>query len=97
MSMFPTWNPWNEDGSPSSGRGENIKTLKKVTLPSTLKEIGWDAFKDNKNLTYINLPEGLTTIGSYAFAGCTDIAFARTVGHTLRFTHPSLKLTWKPL
>ena len=64
---------WNEDGSPSSGRGENIKTLKKVTLPSTLKEIGWDAFKDNKNLTYINLPEGLTTIGSYAFAGCTAL------------------------
>lgn len=42
-------------------------------MPSTLKEIGWDAFKDNKNLTYINLPEGLTTIGSYAFAGCTAL------------------------
>lgn len=64
---------WNEDGSPSHGQGEYIKTLKKVTLPSTLKEIGWDAFKDNKNLTYINLPEGLTTIGSYAFAGCTAL------------------------
>ena len=64
---------WNEDGSPSRGQGEYIKTLKKVTLPSTLKEIGWDAFKDNKNLTYINLPEGLTTIGSYAFAGCTAL------------------------
>ena len=52
---------------------ENTLNTEKVTLPSTLKEIGWDAFKDNKNLTYINLPEGLTTIGSYAFAGCTAL------------------------
>ncbi len=60
---------WDEEGVPRADIWENIKTLKKVTLPSTLKEIGCETFKDNKNLTTINLPDGLTRIGSYALQG----------------------------
>ena len=48
---------------------EYIKTLKKVTLPSTLKEIGSDDIhRIIKTLHTINLPDGLTRIGSYAIA-----------------------------
>ena len=67
------WTKWDEEGEPTEGHVVNIKTLKKVTLPSTLKEIGSEIFKDNKNLTTINLPDGLTRIGSYAFKGCTAL------------------------
>ena len=67
------WTKWDEEGEPTEGHMVNIKTLKKVTLPSTLKEIGSETFTDNKNLTTINLPDGLTRIGSYAFKGCTAL------------------------
>lgn len=52
---------------------EPAKTLKTVILPSTLKAIGSEAFSDNKNLEYVKLPDGLTEIGAYAFAGCTSL------------------------
>ncbi|MBK5129760.1 leucine-rich repeat protein, partial [Streptococcus salivarius] len=42
-------------------------SLKEVVLPSTLKKIGSEAFR-NTQLTSITLPEGLTEIGSYAFS-----------------------------
>ena len=67
------WTKWDEEGEPTEGHVVNIKTLKKITFPSTLKEIEMGAFQDNKNLTTINLPEGLTSIGDRAFKGCTAL------------------------
>lgn len=48
---------------------ENISTLKSVTIPSTVKTIAEYAFRDNYNLTDVNLPSNgqLTSIGSGAF------------------------------
>ena len=33
------WTKWNEEGEPTEGHVVNIKTLKKITFPSTLKSI----------------------------------------------------------
>lgn len=44
-----------------------------VNLPSTLKSIGENAFKDFGSLTTINLHEGLKTIGNSAFSGCKSL------------------------
>ena len=41
-----------------------------VSLPSTLKKIGKQAFMYAHNLTKITLPDGLETIGDEAFSGC---------------------------
>lgn len=46
--------------------------LKNIELPSTLKEIGHDAF-NNSGLTSINLPEGLEKIGWCAFGVCQNL------------------------
>lgn len=47
--------------------------VQEVVLPSTLKEILPQAFLHCKDLTAINFPEGLTTIGKHAFSGCSSL------------------------
>lgn len=42
-----------------------------VTLPSSLKTIGNDAFWGCYGLTSVVIPEGVTTIGAYAFEQCS--------------------------
>lgn len=49
---------------------ENLET---VSLPSTLKKIGYGAFVECDNLREINLSEGLTSIGDYAFYECYNL------------------------
>lgn len=46
----------------------------RVVLPSTLTEIDGNFFMDNKDLTEVVLPAGLTIIGEYAFCNCTSLA-----------------------
>ena len=46
------------------------KTNTSYTVPSSVVRIGEWAFSDCESLESISLPEGLTTIGSAAFAGC---------------------------
>ena len=41
-----------------------------IELPSTIKHIGAYAFFDNKEVYSIFMPEGLESIGDFAFAGC---------------------------
>lgn len=48
-------------------------SLKKVTLPSTVKKIGFQAFSECEALEEINLPEGLEDIGSNSFAYCKKL------------------------
>lgn len=49
-----------------------------ITIPSTLggcpvTSIGSGAFMDCANLTFVNLPEGLTSIEDCAFSGCSGL------------------------
>ena len=43
-----------------------------MTLPSSLKEIGDNAFSNSK-ITTIIIPEGVTKIGSYCFYNCSEL------------------------
>lgn len=44
-----------------------------ITLPATIKVIDEQAFYYSVGLTAINIPEGVTTIGYSAFAGCSNL------------------------
>ena len=44
-----------------------------VSLPSTLRVIGKQSFKDDTSITTVELPESLETIGDEAFAGCSKL------------------------
>lgn len=57
----------------TSGTSINVSysTIKKVTLPDTLKTIG--SFASCKNLTSVTVPEGVTTIGKEAFELCSSL------------------------
>lgn len=55
------------------GNDDN-QTLTTVSLPSTLREIGYGCFENCKALTAIALPEGLESIGKAAFKGCTSLS-----------------------
>lgn len=44
-----------------------------VNIPSTVKSIGDNAFRDCKKLTTINLPEGLESLSEGMFAGCSNL------------------------
>ena len=56
-----------------SGWGKDTTTTD-VILPSTVKEIGCNAFKDFTALTSVEIPEGVTRIGDFAFDGCSALA-----------------------
>ncbi|NLA76647.1 MAG: leucine-rich repeat domain-containing protein [Clostridiales bacterium] len=51
----------------------NCAKLTAVTLPSTLRSIGFLAFSGCDALKEIVLPDSLETIGSYAFMSCTGL------------------------
>lgn len=52
---------------------ERCFSLKNVSLPSCLKEIGASVFKDCNELEEIILPDSLTTIGNNAFSECNSL------------------------
>lgn len=47
-------------------------SLKSVTIPKSVKDIGWDAFKGCINLKNIKIPNSVMTIGSNAFYDTGD-------------------------
>lgn len=47
--------------------------LKSVTFPSTLNDIGYQAFLDCSGLTSVTIPAGVRTISSYAFYNCSGL------------------------
>ena len=48
-------------------------TIRKLTIPDSVKTIGDHAFYNCSSLSGITLGSGLTTIGAYAFSGCTGL------------------------
>lgn len=51
--------------------------LVSLALPSSLKEIGYDAFGYSNNLIELIIPEGVTTIGDYIADHCTSLSTLR--------------------
>ncbi len=51
--------------------------VKSVSLPSTLRELAYDAFGYSKNLEELDMPEGLNTIGDFIFDGCSALKVIR--------------------
>ena len=47
--------------------------LTKVTLPSTIKKIGFKSFFNNESLEDINLPDSLEVLEENAFSSCTNL------------------------
>ena len=50
------------------------KTGTKFVFPSGVKSFDENAFKNNTNLTEIEINEGVTNIPDYAFSGCNNVA-----------------------
>ncbi|MDD6728303.1 MAG: leucine-rich repeat domain-containing protein [Eubacteriales bacterium] len=54
-------------GTKVIGSFENDSALTSITIPETVKEIPYDAFKNCTSLSSVTLKEGTQSIGSYAF------------------------------
>ena len=54
-----------------------MSKLTNVTLPSTLEELGYDAFGYSTALTELIIPEGVITIGDYILDGCKSVTTLR--------------------
>ncbi|MBE7076738.1 MAG: leucine-rich repeat domain-containing protein [Clostridiales bacterium] len=57
--------------------------LESLITPDGLLEIGADALKNCPNVTYVKIPDTLTTLGSGAFFGCTKLESIDLSGTTL--------------
>ena len=44
-----------------------------VTIPSTVKTVGADAFKGNTDITNVTIPDSVTSMGAGAFEDCTHL------------------------
>lgn len=61
-------------GSSSSGEIEIPGTVVVGNNTYNVVSIKYEAFKSRKNLTSVNISEGVKRIGSYAFSGCSNLA-----------------------
>ncbi len=52
----------------------NKKSLKKVTVPDSVKRIGESAFDDDESLSTVVLSKNVETIDKYAFRSCTALS-----------------------
>ena len=60
----------------------DTKKLRNVHLPSTIKEIGADAFRGS-GIMHINLPEGIEIIEENTFGGCVNLQDTITIPSTV--------------
>ena len=61
---------------------DNGNKFTSITLPKTLKKIGYQAFLSCSQLTEIEIPNSVTSIGTHAFAHCTALTEV-TLGENL--------------
>ena len=61
------------EGVESFGSVSGCSSLESISLPSTLKTIGRQAFQNNAALTQLVIPDGVTSIGYNAFDGCSNL------------------------
>ncbi|MDE7252244.1 MAG: leucine-rich repeat domain-containing protein, partial [Acetatifactor sp.] len=60
-------------GWPNGGAFSSCPNLKKVTLPSRLKKVSTEAFRDNPQLSEVIMGDHVETIGESAFSGCSSL------------------------
>ena len=60
--------------------GPTSTGITECTINSNTKYIGREAFKDCSNLTTINVPSGVTSIGDNAFAGLVNVVYSGSAG-----------------
>lgn len=76
----------------SAANRELRKTIKKITVPEGITEIGDGAFFMCSELEYVKLPDSITEIGEYAFRGCINLksvnipAGIKTLGSVLFYS-----------
>ena len=81
MADYQPWagNRWKiesvvvEPGVTSIGEFYDCSALTSITLPNSVTEIGWYAFRGCSALTSIVLPANITSIGQSAFSGCSSL------------------------
>ena len=44
--------------------------LKSIIIPGHVKDVGWNTFYGCNNLTYAEMKEGVSSLGSATFSGC---------------------------
>lgn len=59
-----SWRAWGVDKA----------QVTSVTIPSSVKSIGIEAFKGFNSLRNVNIPRSVTSIGTRAFEGCSSLA-----------------------
>ena len=80
----------------SPGVFQSFKHLKSISLPSTLKKIGDNAFREAGMSSFV-IPDSVTTIGSQAFSKCENLrniefgAGIETIGDYVFSSCPSLE------
>ena len=62
-----------EDNGYEGVKDEKFQNVKKIVLPDSVTEIGYDAFYDFTSLKDISLPNSITNISNYAFADCSSL------------------------
>lgn len=75
--MMDNWLLYGESNFLIMGDGILVAykgTGNSVTVPDTVKKIGPEAFKDNKQITEVIIPESVTDICEEAFYGCSGLS-----------------------
>ncbi|MDE5599458.1 MAG: leucine-rich repeat domain-containing protein [Ureaplasma sp.] len=62
------------DGDANTGLFHGFTNLKKITLPTKLKNLGYSTFRNCSNLESINSPSTLENISSRSFYQCTKLS-----------------------
>lgn len=52
----------------------DCSNLAAVTIPATVKTIGYQAFQNCSSLETLTIPEGVVSFGNYAFSGCSNLS-----------------------
>ncbi|MBR5979062.1 MAG: leucine-rich repeat domain-containing protein [Verrucomicrobia bacterium] len=52
----------------------NCHSLRYVTIPNSVTNIGWGCFQNCTGLTNVSLGNGISVLNSQTFAGCTNLA-----------------------